>query len=143
MSTFTVIDPETTQTVNLSADNPTEQRVLDYLNENASEVLAEKINGGKKTLAGALRYAKGEAQKQAAGASCICIDDATVFGWIIHFFEEDSIKEPSKEPAARVPAGVKKAKPKKKAKAKAEALPKPTGPIFQELFSVDEMAGRK
>jgi hypothetical protein len=83
-------------TITLTAKNPTEQRVLDYLKENASEVLAERINAGKKTIAGALNYAKEEAHKTADGESCVCVDDATVFGWIVHFFEEDHIKEKAK-----------------------------------------------
>jgi hypothetical protein len=82
--------------ITLTAKNPTEQRVLDYLQANASEVLTERINAGKKTIAGALAYAYGEAKTLAAGESCVCVDDATVFGWIVHFFEEDHIEEKAK-----------------------------------------------
>lgn len=107
--------------INLKASNTTEQRVLDYLNENASDVLAAKINAGKKTLAGALGYAKEEASKLAGGETCICVDDATVFGWIVHFFEEEHIKEPSKKkPTRRVPAGAKKSVKKSVKKPKPE-----------------------
>ncbi len=80
----------------LKAENNTEERVLKYLQENASAMLAEKINAGTKTLAGAMEYAKEQARNMANGAGSICIDDETVFGWIIHFFEEDDIKEGSK-----------------------------------------------
>ena len=90
----------------LEAKNPTEQRVLDYLKENVSEVLAEKINAGKKTIAGAMGYCKGEAQKLAAGESCAYVDDATVFGWIVHYFEEDEITEKAKAPAVKLPGNV-------------------------------------
>ncbi len=122
-----------TKGLNLIAENPTEQRVLEYLIENASPSLIWKINTGKKTLAGALEYAKGEAKKRAAGAGCVCVDDDTVFGWIIHFFEEDEIKEPAgvKRKSTRVPGGVKK-KPEPKAK-------KLSGPIVMDLFP--EMQG--
>lgn len=99
----------------LKADNATETRVLEYLQANASDVLAEKINAGTKTLAGCIDYAKEQARKIANGASSICVDDATVFGWIIHFFEEDDIKEGEK-PKAKVrtlaPQPVKKPEPK-------------------------------
>lgn len=77
----------------LEAKNATEQRVLDYLGKNASETLVERINSGRKTIAGALEYAKEQARSMANGASCICVDDQTVFGWIIHFFEEDDVKQ--------------------------------------------------
>ena len=91
--------------LNLQATTKEEQKVKAYLEANASEVLAEKINGGvriqkdgkmlinKKTLAGFMRYACDEAKKQAEkGASSACIDDDTVYGWAVHYFEEDSIE---------------------------------------------------
>ena len=85
----------------------TEQEILKkYLEENASEVLADKINNGvkivkdgktlinKKTLDGFMRYAAEEAKKLAEkGSRCACIEDKVVFGWAIHYFEEESIEE--------------------------------------------------
>ncbi|VGO14764.1 hypothetical protein PDESU_03333 [Pontiella desulfatans] len=118
-----------TPKLNLTAENSTEQRILDYLIENASTELVAKINFGKKTLAGALDYARGEARSMAIDG-CAVVDDDTVFGWIIHFFEEDEIKEGAKKPKTRVPGGV-KAKPKPKP-AKKE---KPTGPLVMDLFT--------
>lgn len=91
--------------LNLTASTKEEQKVKAYLEANASEVLAEKINGGvriqkdgktlinRKTLAGFLKFACDEAKKQAEkGASSACIDDDTVYGWSVHYFEEDSIE---------------------------------------------------
>ncbi len=91
--------------LNLQATTKEEQKVKAYLEANASETLAEKINNGvriqkdgkmlinKKTLAGFLKYACDEAKKQAEkGASSTCIDDDTVYGWSVHYFEEDSIE---------------------------------------------------
>jgi hypothetical protein len=116
----------------LVASNQTERRLLDYLQANASASLTEKINTGKKTLAGALAYAKGEAQKLANGESSLCVDDATVFGWLIHFFEEDHIEEaapkqrtvcvcgaykPDATPQPEKPAAVEAAKKRAAAKA--------------------------
>lgn len=121
--------------VALTAKNSTEQRVLDYLNANASEVLTAKINSGKKTLAGALNHAKDEARKMAAGESCVCVDDATVFGWIIHYFEEDHIKEKARS-TPQVPASVKPAKaqaPKAAAKTPAKK-PAAKGPEQLSMF---------
>lgn len=90
----------------LKANTPMEQRFLDYLQQNASEVLTEKINAGKKTLAGAVGYAKGEAQKLADGEECVGVDDATVFGWVIHYFEEDEITEKAQKSAVKLPEKV-------------------------------------
>ena len=91
--------------LNLQATTKEEQKVKAYLEANASEVLAEKINSGvriqkdgktlinKKTLAGFLKFACDEAKKQAEkGAQSACIDDDTVYGWAVHYFEEDSIE---------------------------------------------------
>lgn len=91
--------------LNLTAQNKQEELVLKYLQDNASETLADKINNGtpfekdghsltnKKTLAGFMKFACDEARKHAEkGANSACIDDATVYGWAIHYFEEESIE---------------------------------------------------
>ncbi len=92
--------------LNLTPQNKQEELILDYLQNNASETLADKINNGtpfekdgkpllnKKTLAGFMKYACDEARNLAEkGASSACVDDATVYGWAIHYFEEESIEE--------------------------------------------------
>lgn len=92
-------------TLDLTAKNKQEEMILAYLQENASEPLANKINNGtpfekdghpllnKKTLSGFMKYACEEARKLAEkGANSACIDDATVYGWAIHYFEEESIE---------------------------------------------------
>ena len=91
--------------LNLQAITKEEQKIKAYLEANASEVLAEKINNGvriqkdgktllnKKTLAGFMKFACDEAKKQAEkGAQSACIDDDVVYGWAVHYFEEDSIE---------------------------------------------------
>ena len=91
--------------LNLEATSREQEIVKAYLEENASEALAEKINKGtpvekdgkhlinRKTLDGFMRYACDEARKLAAkGASSACVEDKVVFGWAIHYFEEDSIE---------------------------------------------------
>lgn len=91
--------------LNLDAKTNEERKVKAYLEANASEMLAEKINNGmriqkdgktllnKKTLAGFMKFACDEAKKQAEkGAQSACIDDDIVYGWAVHYFEEDSIE---------------------------------------------------
>lgn len=90
--------------LNLEAKTKSESIIKAYLEENASDVLAEKINNGvsvnkdgqklisRKTLSGFIKFATDEAKKQAEkGASGACVEDSVVFGWAIHYFEEDSI----------------------------------------------------
>ena len=70
---------------------------------NADE-LVEKINNGtpytkdgielvnKKDLIGFMRYATEEAKKLAEkGAMGAMVDDPIVFGWLMHYFQEDEI----------------------------------------------------
>ena len=91
--------------LNLTATDSGQAKVLAYLQENASEPLADKINNGtpfekdgkplinKKSLAGFMKYACDEARKLAEkGANSACLDDITVYGWAIHYFEEESIE---------------------------------------------------
>ena len=92
-------------TLNLTPQNKQEELILNYLQNNASETLADKINNGtpfekdgnpllnKKTLSSFMKYACDEARNLAEkGANSACIDDATVYGWAIHYFEEESIE---------------------------------------------------
>ena len=77
--------------LNLKANTPLEQKILEYLQNNASETLADKINNGtpfekddkplinKKTLAGFMKYACEKARKTVEnGSSSACIEDSVV-----------------------------------------------------------------
>lgn len=112
--------------IKLKTDNKCEKIILNYLEKNASDDLVERINNGKKTLTQCWNYITSEAKKEAKNG-CACIEDATVYGWAVHFFEEDSISgeafnkstpvktATSAETSASEAAPVEK--PKKKAKA--------------------------
>lgn len=120
--------------LNLETKTKEQELVKAYLEENASETLVEKINNGtpfekdgksfinKKTLDGFMKYASDEARKLSSkGANSACVEDKVVYGWAIHYFEEDSIegtlfnedgteyKPTPKSP----PAQVRKVEPKK------------------------------
>lgn len=91
--------------LNLTASGTEQTLIKDYLEQNASEELADKINNGViiekdgikllnvKTLEGFMAFALEEAKKLAEnGARGACIEDKVVFGWAIHYFEEESIE---------------------------------------------------
>lgn len=120
--------------LNLETKSKEQELVKAYLEENASETLAEKINIGtpfekdgktfinKKTLDGFMKYASDEARKLASkGANSACVEDKVVYGWAVHYFEEDSIEGTllnddgtEYKPAPKsTPAKVKKVEPKK------------------------------
>lgn len=90
--------------LNLEAKTKEQELVKAYLEETASETLAEKINNGvriekdgktllnRKSLDGFFKYASDEARKLASkGANFACVEDTVVYGWAVHYFEEDSI----------------------------------------------------
>ena len=89
----------------IEAKGTEQEKIKKYLEANASEVLADKINNGvviekdgkklinKKTLDGFMQFACDEARKQAEkGARSACLDDEVVYGWAVHYFEEESIE---------------------------------------------------
>ena len=91
--------------LNLKANTHAEQEFLEYLENNSSEALADKINNGtpfekdgkplinKKTLAGFMKYACEEARKTVEnGSSSACIEDSVVYGLAVHYFAEESIE---------------------------------------------------
>lgn len=130
--------------LNLETKSKEQELVKAYLEKNASKILAEKISNGtpfekdgkqlinRKTLDGFMRYACDEARKLAEkGASSACIEDAVVFGWAVHYFEEDSIEgtlynedgseyKTQPKPAAKAPT----------VKAQPKPQPKPQMSIF-------------
>ena len=120
--------------LNLETNSREQELVKAYLEENASETLTEKINNGtpfekdgktlinKKTLDGFMKYASDEARKLASkGANSACVEDKVVYGWAVHYFEEDSIEGTlfnadgtEYKPAPKsAPTKVKKVEPKK------------------------------
>lgn len=127
--------------LNLATKSPEQEALKQYLQENVSEMLADKINKGvptdvdgkplinRKNLDGFMNYACDEAKKLAGkGAKFACIKSNTVFGWAVHYFEEDSIigslfyydgtkykPEPKAKPKTATPTAVKvKEEPKEK-----------------------------
>lgn len=90
--------------INLTAKGRDQELILAYLTENASDVLADKINNGvpfekdgkqlinRKDLNGFMNFACDEAKKLAdKGSRSAAVEDSVVYGWAIHYFEEDSI----------------------------------------------------
>ena len=134
--------------LNLHANDAAEQRVKDYLEANASEELAHKINTGvplekdgktlvqKKTLQGFIRYATEEAKKTAEkGATGAFVNDETVFGWAIHYFEENSIEgELFNEDSTPYV----KPRPKVETKPYTPPPPKPKEPTLFDLIEENE-----
>ena len=97
------------KTLNLHANGPEQERLKAYLEENASDALAEKIDNGtpyekdgkqlinKKDLPNFMVYATTQAKEMAkkqkkSGAVALCVDGEIIIGWLMHYFEEDDIE---------------------------------------------------
>ena len=143
--------------LNLEAKNDAEKKLLEYLENNASEALAEKINNGtpyekngknlinKKDLESFLSYANDEARKLAEkGKNYACIEDQTVFGWAMHYFEEDTIVG-----TLYNPDGTKYEPPKKATTTKTTCPlnkplpPKPKEPTLFDLLQLKHQKSKK
>ena len=134
--------------LNLTATTKEQELIKQYLQENASEPLANKINNGvpiqkdnktlinKKDLNGFIKYASEEAKKLAEkGANCACIEDEVVYGWAIHYFEEDDIVgNLYNEDGTEYKVEIKKTTPK------IESKPEPKKPEKQQATLFDLMS---
>ena len=122
----------------LTAKNRNEEIILEHLKKSATDVLAEKINAGKKTLTGCWNFIVSEARQKAV-SGCACIEDREVFGWALHYFEEDSIEECTSAPKLKsVTTSQKPSKKKEVTKQKTKLSPKPQS---DDQFSLFDMLG--
>lgn len=134
--------------LNLEAKTKEQELIKQYLEENVSETLANKINNGvkivknnktlinKKDLNGFMNYANQKARKLAEkGSNCACIEDKVVYGWAIHYFEEDSLEgNLYNEDGTEYKVEIKKATPK------IESKPEPKKPEKQQATLFDLMS---
>ena len=123
--------------LNLKAESAELQAIKEFLETNANEFLAEKINNGvyiqkdgkrllnKKDLTSFMKYACEEARKLSAkGATSACVKDEIVFGWAMHYFEEADIigKLYNEDGSEYKPAS-------KKSNASVQRIPAPIVPV--------------
>ena len=139
----------------LEAKTMQQKSLKAYLEENASEVLIEKINNGvkiqkdgktlinKKTLKTFMDFATKEAQKLAEeGERSAMVEDDVVYGWLIHYFEEESIEgilynedgTPYKKPTP-----VRKTTPKSEVKIEAKPPEKKVGEVISMFDGLEDI----
>lgn len=132
----------------MKANNATERIILDYFEKNASASLKARVEQEKKTIAGALKYASYRAQKQKVG-NCACVADEVVFGWIMHYFEDEpATKYENASSTAKVVAGKAKKPAKKPTKAEKPVEQKPVetpvavNPVISKKENAERNAGQ-
>ena len=105
-----------------------ETTIQTYLENRAKtdSLFAETYKKANKSIKECCKYIYSRARKLAAGGKAVGIDDATVYGWAVHYYDEDDIKvdkvqervevaTPDPVPSAKVESAV-QPKPKKKTK---------------------------
>ena len=106
------------------------------------EVLAGKYEKSGKDIEGCCKYIKSEAKKKAKNG-CAVIEDAEVFGWAIHYFDEE-MTAPKEEVACKVESRMtikdidEKFMPKPQPKPVAKPQPKKVDDVQMSLFNFDE-----
>lgn len=122
---------------NLKSEDSAKQLVINYLEENASEVLVEKINKCGKTIDDCWSFIVSSAKKRAKN-NCACISDQEVFGWAVHYYEEEGNVK-----VDNIQAKVTTSKPKEVSKPKVEIQkPKEEKPRTEKHKNDDMLPGQ-
>lgn len=68
--------------------------IKSYLDKRAKEdpLFAETYNKKNKSIEECCKYIYSQARKAAKGGDVVGIDSETVYGWAVHYYDEDNIK---------------------------------------------------
>lgn len=71
-----------------------ENTIKNYLDDRAKEdsLFAEAYKKANKSIKECCKYIYSQARKLAKGSNSVGIDDAIVYGWAVHYYDEDDIK---------------------------------------------------
>lgn len=71
-----------------------EQAIQAYLDNRAKTdtLFAETYKKANKSIKGCCKYIYSKARELAKGGNAVGVDDATVYGWAVHYYDEDNIK---------------------------------------------------
>lgn len=95
----------------MKAENRNEELVLAHFEARATPDQKRAAEAAGKTPAGAMKYARKQAEKLPRVGGCVAVDDATVFGWTWRYFTDgktETAPQPNRT-AERVPAARKNA----------------------------------
>ena len=90
-----------------------EDLIKNYLDGRAKEdsLFAETYKKANKSIKECCKYIYSQARKLAKGGSEVGVDDATVYGWAVHYYDEDNIKVEDVKERVEVVAPVKVQEP--------------------------------
>ena len=110
----------------MPTNNNFETVIKDYLDNWAREdsLFAETYKKANKSIKECCRYIISRARK--LGGTAVAVDDATVYGWAVHYYDEDNIKVEASSGRVEVaaPAAVVKPGPAKPAAPKRQKAKK-------------------
>ena len=71
-----------------------ETTIQTYLENRAKtdSLFAETYKKANKSIKGCCKYIFSKARELAKGGNAVGVDDATVYGWAVHYYDEDDIK---------------------------------------------------
>lgn len=71
-----------------------ETTIQTYLENRAKtdSLFAETYRKANKSIEECIKYIYSQARKLANGGNAVGVDDATVYGWAVHYYDEDDIK---------------------------------------------------
>lgn len=78
----------------MNNNNSLEQAVQNFLEDKAKNdsLFADTFKKANKSIKECCKYIMQCAQKMAKNQRALAVSDATVFGWAIHYYDEDDIK---------------------------------------------------
>lgn len=81
-----------------------ETTIKNYLDNRAREdsLFAETYKKANKSIKECCRYIISRARK--LGGTAVAVDDATVYGWAVHYYDEDDIKVDKKQEPVEIVA---------------------------------------
>lgn len=110
----------------MPTNNNFETTIKNYLDRRAREdsLFAETYKKANKSIKECCRYIISRARK--LGGTAVAVDDATVYGWAVHYYDEDNIKVEASSGRVEVaaPAAVVKPGPAKPAAPKRQKAKK-------------------
>lgn len=118
-----------------------ETTIKNYLDNRAREdsLFAETYKKANKSIKECCRYIISRARK--LGGTAVAVDDATVYGWAVHYYDEDNIKVEASSGRVEVaaPAAVVKPGPAKPAAPKRQKATNHRADDSLQLSLFDEL----
>ena len=114
-----------------------------YLENRAKtdSLFAETYKKANKSIKECCKYIYSQARKLAKGSNSVGIDDATVYGWAGHYYDEDDIKVDKVQERVEVVAPVAIQKPvKEKKPVQQKATRKKTKQEQQKIFESRQLS---